>query len=96
MKLVVTGFDPQEREHQIIGSGNQAGGFLIVSTGGNKNLNTYANATGQKSQSECTISTLVQNDLIKGHIKCSTLFNSNKVTKDLIGEFACRYSRTTM
>lgn len=91
MQVTLSGFVPQNNQHQIIGSGRTSGGSLLLKAGGDQRLNSFRNqsANGRGGSTQCQFKTRVQGTYIEVAFQCQNLYNDYGQPRNASGEVRC-------
>jgi hypothetical protein len=97
LRLVLAGLNPQNSQHQIIGSGRNSGGSIFLKAGGDQRLNAYRNqsSNGRGNSTQCQVRSKVQGTSVEVAFQCTNLFNDYGQPKNASGEIRCMSEQYT-
>jgi hypothetical protein len=97
LRLVLSGLNPQNSQHQIIGAGRSSGGSIFLKAGGDQRLNSYRNqsSNGRGNSTQCQVRPKVQGTYIEVAFQCMNLFNDYGQPKNASGEIRCMSEQYT-
>jgi hypothetical protein len=97
LRLVLSGLNPQNSQHQIIGAGRSSGGSIFLKAGGDQRLNSYRNqsSNGRGNSTQCQVRSKVQGTYVEVAFQCSNLFNDYGQPKNASGEIRCMSEQYT-
>ncbi|NBT58844.1 hypothetical protein EBT16_08690 [bacterium] len=97
LRLVLSGLNPQNNQHQILGAGRTSGGSILLKSGGDQRLNSYKNqsSNGRGNSTQCLIRNRVQGRAVEIAFECSNLFNDYGQPKNASGEVRCMSEQYT-